>query len=230
MALYRSHRLWGALRAVGLVQDHALELGLEPAQHRAHQSVSSCMQAVSLARHVAACSLWLAHTAWHPPPAMHVHHSLICSKMQQPACHRAVLHLSQPIMPAAETATDAPQPTAMHARHQHCRTHWPKEHAPLHSTSQTHHITYPFSVTPCSPRQHSQHVHATQTKQGTRTADRPGHSPLDGVLLGHLVLHAHPGLAAPAAGHPVAGALQHHVEVHAWTAGGRAVQGQCYVR
>ncbi|GIL81996.1 hypothetical protein Vretifemale_10923, partial [Volvox reticuliferus] len=39
--------------------------------------------------------------------------------------------------------------------------------------------------------------------------------PLDGVLLGHLVLDAHPRLALPAAGHTVPSPFQAHVEIHA---------------
>jgi len=46
-----------------------------------------------------------------------------------------------------------------------------------------------------------------------------GLEPLDRVLLGHAVLHAHAGVDAAAARHAVAGALQAHVEVHAWCGG-----------
>ena len=42
-----------------------------------------------------------------------------------------------------------------------------------------------------------------------------GLEPLDGVVLGHLVLHAHAGKPLPPLGHAVARAVQHHVEVHA---------------
>ncbi len=42
-----------------------------------------------------------------------------------------------------------------------------------------------------------------------------GLEPLDGVFLGHLVLHAHARELLPPLGHAVARAVQHHVEVHA---------------
>jgi hypothetical protein len=58
-----------------------------------------------------------------------------------------------------------------------------------------------------------------------------GYSPLDGILLCDLVLHAHAVVLLAPASNPVAGPLQHHVEVHTWrrrahTQAGRRAGGQ----
>ena len=44
------------------------------------------------------------------------------------------------------------------------------------------------------------------------------YAPLDSVLLGDAVLHTHPLLGTSPPGDAVAGAVQHHVEVHACAA------------
>jgi hypothetical protein len=56
----------------------------------------------------------------------------------------------------------------------------------------------------------------SHTAEKSCTANGCHHSPLHGVLLCDAVLHTHTVVCATAAGHTVAWALQHDVEVHAW--------------